>query len=1246
MKSHTTHSQPHTPHEEHHEVEKSEVALREEEILAFWKEHDIFNKTVETPAGRDSVGDTVSAKGSEGARGQFVFYDGPPFATGLPHYGHILAGTIKDAIPRYQTMNGKRVVRTWGWDCHGLPLENIIEKRLGLSTKRDIEAMGVKQFNEAAREAVLEYADDWKTIVPRMGRFVDMENDYKTMDSTYTESVWWVFSELHKKGLVYEGFKSMHLCPRCGTTLSNFEVNQGYKDIKDIAVTVKLPLLDDAGNITDTSLLVWTTTLWTLPGNMAAAVHNDIDYVNVKCTLEDRLETVILAKARLAQLGTEQYEIIEEMKGSDLVGKRYVPPFDVYQNQEFKDKENAWKIYHADYVELGEEGTGAVHLAPAYGEEDMELAKKEGIPIVHHVDVDGRFKDFVTHFAGQLVKPKDDEKADVSHLDSDIEVVKRLKDAGKLLRKENITHSYPHCWRCDTPLLNYATTSWFVRVTDFKDKLVEENAKVKWVPDHVGTNRFGRWLQGARDWAISRQRYWGAPLPIWKNPKTGEYKVCGSLKDLTQYVPKSGNTYFLMRHGESVLNTKGTLNGELGTSNPLTEVGKEQVDRALPGLREKHIDLIIHSPLERTTETAHRVAEGLGLSAHAIVVDDRIREMHFGEFEGRSIDEYHAFFGPGYNRLVTHPEGGGESWIDVKKRVGAFLYEIESRYQGKRILIVSHNGACEMLQAVAYGTDHETLGGIIDRDEYDIQNAEVREMPFVPIPHNDTYELDFHRPYIDDIELVDAHGEKLVRVPDVFDCWFESGSMPYAQHHYPFEHTDTFTKDKFPAQFIAEGLDQTRGWFYSLIVLGTALFGKSPYENVIVNGLVLAEDGKKMSKSLQNYPDPMELANRVGVDAMRYYLLSSPVIRGEDLNFSEKEVLEQQRKNLGRLHNVLAMYETYADGTKAGADSTRVLDRWMLARLNETTREITQGYEGYELDKATRPIEGLVDDLSVWYLRRSRERLKQNSPAGSSAVFRGPAVSSAVQESTSPSSASPSLASEHHLTSSEEAEADKKACLATLRYVLKTTALLMAPVMPFYAEYLFQKVREEGDKESVHLMAWPKGGEVDTELLATMLQVRNWSTYGLKLRSEKRINVRQPLQSFWVTHDGPAPKYWNDCIFLLEDELNVKSVGLKSEMGQDAPPGDFDWEITPELKIEGEVRELMRAIQDARKEMGLMPQDRVTLIVDDATKLLVDTMKTEVVRTVGASTVVIDAGKVDRSLTVNDRTYHFAISKN
>lgn len=1177
-----------------------EVAKREEEMLAFWNEHDIFNTSVETPAGKAPVGD-------------FVFYDGPPFATGLPHYGHILAGTIKDAIPRFWTMNGYRVKRKWGWDCHGLPLENIIEKKLGLATKRDIEELGVKQFNEAAREAVLEYADDWRRIVPRMGRFVDMDDDYKTMDASYTESVWWVFSELNKKGLVYEGFKSMHLCPRCGTTLSNFEVNQGYKDIKDIAVTVKLPLLDNDGKVTDTSLLVWTTTPWTLPGNMAAAVHNDIEYVQVKIkneNLKSGEEIVILAKARLVQLGTDAYEILESIKGNELVGRSYQPPFEYLQLQEFSGKENAWKIYHADYVELGEEGTGAVHLAPAYGEEDMNLAKAHNIPIMHHVDHDGHFMSFVTDFAGQLVKPKDDEG--VSHLDADIKVLKKLQENEKCFAKENITHSYPHCWRCDTPLLNYATTSWFVRVTDIKDALVEENSKVQWVPEHVGRARFGKWLEGARDWAISRQRYWGAPLPIWKNEITKQYKVFGSLADIKQFVPKSGNSYLLIRHGEAESNKLSITNTQENAVNPLTPEGRIQVRESAQKLMTEGADLIIASPFMRTKETAEIISAELNLPKEALIFDTRIGEISLGEMDGCSVEEYHAFLRANGGWHIATPQGG-ESWSDVARRVGAFLYDIETKYQGKKILIVAHNSPLRMLGAVSDGA---VLGSTAyDHDEHGkiFKNAEIRPLAFTPIPHNDNYELDFHRPYIDEIVLRDEDGTPLVRVPDVFDCWFESGSMPYAQNHYPFKNLETFNAEKgisFPAQFIAESIDQTRGWFYSMMVIGVGLLGKSPYEHVITNGLVLAEDGKKMSKKLQNYPDPIELTNRVGADAIRFYMLSSPIIKGEDLNFSEKEVLELQRKNIGRLHNVLAMYELFADVNVHASDaSTHVLDRWMIARLNETIRDITLGYKSYELDKATRPIEGLIDDLSVWYLRRSRERLKNTD------------------------------------------EADKNATLATLRFVLKNLALVMAPVMPFYAEYLFQRIREQGESMSVHLMGWPAEEVADVAVVEEMTMTREIVTLALEKRAKADRKVRQPLSLLTVSLPEGFPTISDEYRKLVESEVNVKKIlfqyTLKAELGSYHISGNdivLDTEITPELKREGDVRELIRAIQELRKTQGLNPQDRVVLHVSEATRGLLTGFESEVQAVVGATDIQVGDSTTE-SITIGEQSFQFGIVK-
>lgn len=1125
--------------------EKSDVAQREEEILAFWKERGIFNKSIEKDA----------------PNGDFVFYDGPPFATGLPHYGHILAGTIKDAIPRFWTMNGYRVTRKWGWDCHGLPLENLIEKKLGLATKRDIEEYGVKNFNEAAREAVLEYRDDWKSIIPRLGRWADMDNDYRTMDATYTESVWWVFSELNKKGLVYEGFKSMHLCPRCGTTLSNFEVNQGYKDIKDIAVTVKLPLVGEE----NASLLVWTTTPWTLPGNFAAAVHKDVVYAKVKVGEE----FLILAKERLAQLGTEEYEIVEEFKGEKLVGRSYNPPFDFWKDRAVEKKENAWKIYHADYVEIGNEGTGAVHLAPAYGDEDMNLAKEHNIPIAHHVDESGHFMDFVEGFECRLVKPKDDDAANITHLDADIEVVRALASKGVLFRKENITHSYPHCWRCDTPLLNYATTSWFVRVTDIKDKLVAENNKVHWVPSHVGDNRFGKWLEGARDWAVSRQRYWGAPLPIWRNPATKEYKIFGSLADLTSRGRKSGNKYFVMRHGEAEHNVAGIFSSSLDSKYSLTETGKEQSLAAAKELKSEGITKIYSSPFNRCLETARLAAEELGLGAEAVVVDDRLGEYKFGVFSDKPDSEYRAWEESADDWFTAAPDGG-ESQKESKNRFGEFLYEINASSSSENVLIVTHAIGLKNLRMVIEGADDKRSRAIAEENT---KPGQLLNIDFSPLPHNDNYELDYHRPYIDDFEAFDDDGTRLERVKDVFDCWFESGSMPYGQHHYPFENQERFEKELFPADFIAEGLDQTRGWFYSTIVLGVALFGYSAYKNVIVNGLVLAEDGKKMSKKLQNYPDPMELVDRVGADAVRYYLLSAPIVRGEDLNFSEKEVTELMRKNLGRLHNVLQMYEMFADGTEAVRDSSNVLDRWILARLDQLITETTEGFKNYELDKATRPITDFIDDLSVWYLRRSRDRLK-----------------------------------------GEDAE-DKKLALQTLRFVLQNLSLVMAPSMPFYADYLWSRVKGESDAESVHLASWPEIVKFDPVVLGEMSLVREFVTLALEARTRANIKVRQPLAKLTINIEL-EPEYAS----IVADEVNIKEVVGDASLSERAR---LDTTITPELKQEGDARDFIRAVQDMRKQKGLEPSDRISLLVQtsDEGEQIVKNFETEIKRVVGADSI-------------------------
>jgi isoleucyl-tRNA synthetase len=1114
-------------------LQKSKVAETEEKILAFWEKSDIFKKTLEQPS----------------PKGDFVFYDGPPFATGEPHYGHVVPGTIKDIIPRYKTMQGYKVRRRWGWDCHGLPVENIIEKELNLASKKDIIDYGIGKFNGMAKGSVMRYADDWRKIIPRLGRWVDMDDDYRTMDATYTESVWWAFSQLYKKGLIYEGFKSMNLCPRCETTLSNFEVTQGYKDITDISVFVKFKLTD----LPDTFFLAWTTTPWTLPGNVALAINPTIKYVKI----EIENSKLILAQPRLSAIKVE-YKILEEIEGKDLVGKSYEPVFDYYSSdKKLKNRENAWKVYGAEFVTT-EDGTGIVHIAPAFGADDYDLSLKHNLPFVQHVSTNGVFKPEVTDFAGQYVKPKSTPEEKDAHQKADIEIIKYLAKKERLFAKEKLIHSYPHCWRCDTPLLNYASSSWFVKVTALRDKLVAENKKIEWVPSEIGEGRFGNWLLGARDWAISRSRFWGAPLPVWKDDKTGECKVLGSVDDLRKY-SISKNTYFVCRHGEAENNVKMIISTHAKNSHHLTDKGKKQAEDAGKWLSSKKIDYIFVSPFLRTQETAEIIAGKIGFDAKKIITDDRIRELDAGAWNGKKFNDFvHAFAHA--NRFTEKPEDG-ENYADIKKRMGDFLYDLETKYEGKNILIVSHDTPLFLLEAAAQGLDREQTIKLRGTSDHYNNNAKPRKLDFSPLPHNDEYEVELHRPFIDDIQLTSEKGNPMTRIPEVFDCWFESGAMPFGESHYPFSKDDFNPKPGpfsrilgktkgYPADFIAEGLDQTRGWFYSMIVLGVALFGKSPYKRVVVNGLVLAEDGQKMSKSKKNYPDLMLMVDKYGADALRYFLMSSPVVKGQDFAFSERGVDEVVKKHIGRLNNVVSFYEMYATDAvatiKAGTKSTHPLDLWILARLAELEKEVTDALEKYEIDRASRPFGQFIDDLSTWYIRRSRDR------------FKGDDVK------------------------------DKEIALTTTRNVLIDFVKLLAPFMPFVAEDIY--LRLKGSEESVHLEIWPNNGKPDEKVLVDMKRAREIASLGLEARMKAKINVRQPLAKLSVK--GAVPQ---TLIELIKDEVNVK------EVVQDASLNDevlLDTTLTPELKEEGLVRELIRTLQDLRKEKGFTVHDRVTLAID------------------------------------------------
>ncbi len=918
----------------------------EQDILAFWNEKKIFAKTLEHPPA--------------GGGKEFVFYDGPPFATGLPHYGHIVASVMKDVVPRYWTMKGYHVDRQWGWDCHGLPIENIIEQELHIKNKRDIEAMGVEKFNDACRTGVLRYVDAWKKFIPKIGRWADMENSYTTMDRSYTESIWWAWKKLYDDGLAYEGRKSMHICPRCGTPLSNFEVTQGYKDVKDQSVVVKFQLRDEP----TTYLLVWTTTPWTLPGNVGLAVKEDAEYAQFHFGHETNAKYIV-AKDRLPHLVTTQHTIDETFKGKKLLGKKYVPLFPYYDVPETPNHEHGWQIVSdkgLDFVSL-EEGTGVVHMAPAFGEDDMQMGEKHKLPFIQHVDENGRFIDAVKDWAGEDVKPKGDPQK------TDKKIVAWLEEHGKLFAKNEVTHSYPHCWRCDTPLLNYATSSWFVKVTDIKKKMIANNKKIHWVPEHLQEGRFGKWLEGAKDWAVSRLRYWGAPLPVWKCVGCKKVVVIGSVEELEKVSGKKA------------------------------------------------------------------------------------------------------------------PE-------------------------------------------------------------------------------------DLHRPHIDTVTWVCDCGDEMRRIPDVFDCWFESGSMPYAQLHYPFENKEKFEKN-FPAQFIAEGLDQTRGWFYTLLVLSTALFGKPPFKNVIVNGLVLAEDGRKMSKRLKNYPDPEVIIEKYGADAMRLYLLQSPVMRAEDLKFSEKGVAEVHGKVMMLLANVLAFYKQFSSTQQPlpRDENTylkdNVLDKWIMARLHQLIDGVTTAMDAYDLNDATRPFTDFVNDLSTWYVRRSRDRFKD--------------------------------------------EKEQPAAIATLREVLLTLAKTMAPFTPFFSEYLYREVG--GEKGSVHLEDWPiaNKGAMDGVLFDTMILTRKIVALGHAVRESAGLKVRQPLANFRFQISDF--RLTDELAGIIRDELNVKNVEAVKEVKEEEgwvtkKEGGLvvalDTRLDDALKAEGTVREFIRGVNALRKQKNLTIRDTVAILYESS----------------------------------------------
>jgi isoleucyl-tRNA synthetase len=1152
----------------------------EEKVLKFWDDNAIFEKSLE--------------KTKSGV--PFTFYDGPPFATGLPHYGHILASTIKDVIPRYQTMRGRFVRRRWGWDCHGLPIEEIVERKLGISGKKQIEEIGVKTFNETCRSTVLQYVEEWGKMVHRIARWVEFDDSYKTMDRTYMESVWWAFKFIYDKGLIYEGRKVLMYCPRCETPVSNFEVamDNSYKDVTEEAVTVKFKLTDRP----DTFILAWTTTPWTLPGNVALAVGNDIDYVEAK--VGD--DTYIVAKEKIAVLGAEAAPK-KQIKGSELVGLQYEPLFNVPAVA----SEKSFKVYAADFVNT-EDGTGIVHTAVVYGEDDYALGIREGLPVVPLLDGKGKFNDEAPeNLRGQYFK------------DAERFIKKDLETRGLMFKREQHLHSYPHCWRCGTMLYYNAIPAWFVNIQQIKKDLLASNEKdVNWFPDHLKHGRYQKSVESAPDWNISRNRYWGNPIPVWKCDDCGKPTVAGSLEDIVSKSVPPANKYWAIRHGEAEGNVKDIIDSGQHEFH-LTDRGREQVAASAESLKSAKIDMIFSSDILRTKETAEMVAKTLGISE--VIFDVRLREINLGVLTGKHGADYLAAIPTYKERFAKAPEGG-ESLNDVRTRAWNFLREIEEKYQGKNILMVSHEDTIWMIRESAEGeTDAQAIGRRNAGNGVSIETGEACEVAFKNIPRNDSGAADLHRPYIDSVVLKCDHcGGAARKINEIFDSWVEAGSMPFAEYHYPFENKETF-ESRFPAQFVAEYIAQTRAWFYVMHVIGVIIFGKAPFENVVTTGNILAEDGAKMSKSKNNFPDPWLVINKYGVDSLRFYLMNSVVMQADNMNFNLRDLETVHRKVTMIFANVYNYFTTYATekGWKAtDSDSTLLamtpLDRWIRARTKELVNDVTKHLDAYDTVHATRAIEDYMDDLSTWYLRRSRGR-------------------------------------------------EDTAFFATFYKVLITVSKVMAPFMPHLTEAVYGGIMGRfGEEphavsaESVHLTDWPTSEEMTEEekaMLEAMAAVREAASVGQAVRQQTKLAVRQPLARMNVILKESSSKLDENLISILLAELNVKAFdeSLMAGEGVGTAVGTkrvaevhIDTVMNEELELEGAARVMERFVQELRKKEGLNVGETITLKYETESETLKKALKLFDTKKTYVSGLVEESGLTE-ILEVGKDTVKFGIQR-